>query len=126
MNKELTKKIIEKINNLDYDNYNKNIADEEASVMVDDKVYIFDEVDDFESEWVDDGKYSYKTNVAELSIYDAKRNKYTPTGIILSQNISRSGSYFSYYNYDYCNVVQVFRKEITIPEHIEVEYVENN
>lgn len=54
-----------------------------------------------EGKWLDGGKYQYKTDIGVLCEFDDKWNVVKMFDIAVISRVSRSGSYFSDYNYDY-------------------------
>lgn len=54
-----------------------------------------------EGDWVDGGKYQYRTDIGVLCECDEKWNVVKMFDIAITSKITRSGSYFSEYNYEY-------------------------
>lgn len=54
-----------------------------------------------EGNWVDEGKYQYRTDIGVLCEFDGKWNVVKMFDIAVTSEITRSGSYFTDYNYDY-------------------------
>lgn len=54
-----------------------------------------------EGNWEDKGKYQYRTDVGVLCQYDERWNVVKMFDIAVTSEITRSGSYFTDYNYDY-------------------------
>lgn len=54
-----------------------------------------------EGDWIDEGKYQYRTDIGVLCEFDEKWNVVKMFDIAVSSEITRSGSYFTDYNYDY-------------------------
>ena len=52
-------------------------------------------------DWIDEGKYQYRTDVGVLCEYDENWNVVKIFDIAITSDIIRSGSYFSDYNYEY-------------------------
>lgn len=88
-----------------------------------------------ESEWTDEGKYSCADKTYQLVSYDKNKSNYicdenmiAKYDLFINQSFSRSGSYFSDYNYQYNSpTVQVAVIE-RIPEkvikaHDEVRFI---
>jgi len=78
-----------------------------------------------EGDWVDEGKYQYRTDIGVLCEYDEKWNVVKMFDIAVASEITRSGSYFTDYNYDYedLEVNKIIKKVIPqqiIPERIVV------
>ena len=73
-------------------------------------------VDD--GDWVDEGKYQYRTDIGVLCEFDDKWNVVKMFGIAVTSEITRSGSYFTDYNYDYddLRVNKIIKK--VIPKQI--------
>ncbi len=71
-----------------------------------------------EGDWIDEGKYQYKTDVGVLCEYDENWNVVKIFDIAITSEITRSGSYFSDYNYEYdkLKVNKIIKK--VIPEQI--------
>lgn len=71
-----------------------------------------------EGSWDDEGKYQYRTDVGVLCEYDKKWNIVKMFDIAVTSQITRSGSYFSDYNYEYDNleVSKIIKK--VIPQQI--------
>lgn len=99
---------------------------EELGVTIDGVEYGLDIVE--ESNWDDQGKYQYKyvTGILCKSSEDGSVTKYD---IAVTQYITRSGSYFSdyYYDYDPLQVDQLVQKVIPqqiIPERTIVVFAE--
>lgn len=78
-----------------------------------------------EGDWIDEGKYQYRTDIGVLCEYDEKWNVVKMFDIAVTSEITRSGSYFSEYNYEYedLKVNKLIKKVIPqqiIPERIVV------
>ena len=58
-----------------------------------------------EGDWIDEGKYQYRTDIGVLCEFDDKWNVVKMFDIAVVSEITRSGSYFSEYNYEYDNLV---------------------
>lgn len=71
-----------------------------------------------EGDWVDEGKYQYRTDIGVLCEFDDKWNVVKMFDIAVVSEITRSGSYFSEYNYEYDNLVvnKIIKK--VIPKQI--------
>ena len=71
-----------------------------------------------EGNWVDEGKYQYRTDIGVLCEFDGKWNVVKMFDIAVTSEITRSGSYFSEYNYEYDNLVvnKIIKK--VIPKQI--------
>lgn len=54
-----------------------------------------------ESDWIDEGKYQHRTDIGVLCEYDEKWNVVKMFDIAVTAKITRSGFYFSNYDYDY-------------------------
>ena len=118
MDLEEAKKIVSHFNNED--------DCEELGATIDGIEYGLDIID--ETNWDDQGKYQYKdvTGVLCKTSEDGSVTKYD---IAVTQYITRSGSYFSdyYYDYDPLQVDQLVQKVIPqqiIPERIIVTFAE--
>lgn len=68
--------------------------------------------------WVDEGKYQYRTDIGVLCEFDDKWNVVKMFDIAVTSEITRSGSYFTDYNYDYddLGVNKIIKK--VIPQQI--------
>lgn len=85
-------------------------------------------------DWISDGKYENTTENYQLISYDNSEIKYPCSkniidyyNLIISQDVSRTGSYYTDWYYSYykpdINVVEtVTVAEVVIPEHDEVVY----
>ena len=71
-----------------------------------------------EGEWIDEGKYQYRTDIGVLCEFDDKWNVVKMFDIAVTSEITRSGSYFTDYNYDYedLKVNKIIKK--IIPQQI--------
>lgn len=74
-----------------------------------------------EGNWDDEGKYQYRTDIGVLCEYDKDWNLVKMYDIAVTSQITRSGSYFSdyYYEYEDLEVNKIIRKVIpkqVIPE----------
>lgn len=71
-----------------------------------------------ESDWVDGGKYQYRSDVGVLCECDDGWNVVKRFDIAVTSEITRSGSYFSEYNYEYedLEVNKIIKK--VIPQQI--------
>lgn len=71
-----------------------------------------------EGDWVDKGKYQYRTDIGVLCECDEKWNVVKMFDIAVTSKITRSGSYFSEYNYEHENlkVNKIIKK--VIPKQI--------
>lgn len=71
-----------------------------------------------EGDWIDEGKYQYRTDIGVLCEFDDKWNVVKMFDIAAVSKITRSGSYFSEYNYEYDNLVvnKIIKK--VIPKQI--------
>ena len=69
-------------------------------------------------DWIDEGKYQYRTDVGVLCEYDENWNVVKIFDIAITSDIIRSGSYFSDYNYEYdkLKINKIIKK--VIPEQI--------
>lgn len=118
MDLEEAKEIVSHFNNEDY--Y------EELGATIDGAEYGLDIVE--ESDWDDQGKYQYKdvTGILSEILEDGSVTKYD---IAVTQYITRCGSYFSDYNYEYdpLQIDQLVQKVIPqqiIPERTIVTFAE--
>lgn len=71
-----------------------------------------------EGDWVDEGKYQYRTDIGVLCEFDDKWNVVKMFDIAVTSEITRGGSYFTDYNYDYddLGVNKIIKK--VIPQQI--------
>lgn len=71
-----------------------------------------------EGDWIDEGKYQYRTDIGVLCEFDDKWNVVKMFDIAVTSEITRSGSYFTDYNYDYedLEVNKIIKK--VIPQQI--------
>jgi len=71
-----------------------------------------------EGDWIDEGKYQYRTDIGVLCEFDDKWNVVKMFDIAAVSEITRSVSYFSEYNYEYDNLVvnKIIKK--VIPKQI--------
>lgn len=71
-----------------------------------------------EGDWIDEGKYQYRTDIGVLCEFDDKWNVVKMFDIAVTSEITRSGSYFSEYNYEYDKLVvnKIIKK--VIPKQI--------
>lgn len=118
MNLEDAKKIVSHFNNED--------DFEELGATIDGVEYCLDFVD--ESNWDDQGKYQYK-NVTGILCKSSEDGSVIKYDIAVTQYITRSGSYFSdyYYEYEPLQVDQLVQKVIPqqiIPERTIVTFAE--
>ena len=102
------KKIIEEFNN---ESFLEDIGEEVNGTNY--GVKVLDE-----GSWDDEGKYQYRTDVGVLCEYDENWNIVKMFDIAVTSQITRSGSYFSDYNYDYekLEVNKIIKK--VIPQQI--------
>lgn len=108
MSLEDAKRIVGKFNK---DSSLEDIGEEVNGVNY--SVEVFDEGD-----WVDGGKYQYRTNIGVLCECDEGWNVVKMFDIAVTSEITRSGYYFSEYNYDYedLEVNKIIKK--VIPQQI--------
>lgn len=108
MSLEDAKKIIAEFNK---ESFLEDIGDEVDGVNY--GVKVLDEGD-----WVDKGKYQYRTDIGVLCECDEKWNVVKMFDIAVTSKITRSGSYFSEYNYEHENlkVNKIIKK--VIPQQI--------
>lgn len=108
MSLEEAKKIIAEFNK---ENFLEDIGEEVNGVNY--GVKVLDEGD-----WIDEGKYQYRTDIGVLCEFDEKWNVVKMFDIAATSEITRSGSYFSEYNYEYDNLAvnKIIKK--VIPKQI--------
>lgn len=108
MSLEDAKKIIEEFNK---ESFLEDIGDEVGGVNY--GVKILDE-----GNWIDKGKYQYRTDIGVLCEFDENWNVVKMFDITVTSEIVRSGSYFTDYNYDYedLEVKKIVKK--VIPKQI--------
>lgn len=75
--------------------------------------------------WDDQGKYQYRTDIGVLCEYDKGWNVVKMYDIAVTSQITRSGSYFTDYNYDYEDlkvnkIIKKFIPKQVIPERMVV------
>ena len=97
---------------------------EDNAVKIDGDTFGVTEFDD--GNWEDEGKYQYNTESGRLCRYDNEYSVVEKYDIYIELSITRSGSYFSDYYYEYDNVrayeiKKVLVPEVIIPEHYEDE-----
>ena len=80
--------------------------------------YAFNEFDNEED--IDEGKYKSGATIYELVVYD-ENDKEKQTGIFVRQSYTKYGEYWSGYEYEYDELVQVEEKQKTITYWAEVE-----
>jgi len=95
---------------------------EDNSFKIDGGVYGVTDFDD--GNWEDEGKYQYNTESGRLCRYDKEYNVIEKYDIYIESSISRSGSYFSDYYYEYTGIrayelKEILVAEVIIPEHYE-------
>lgn len=100
--------------------FDKESSLEDISMEVNGVRYGVDVIED--GSWEDDGKYQYKTDIGILCTYDKNYNVVNKYNVAVISNITRSGSYFSeyYYEYEDLEVKKIIEKVIPeqiIPEH---------
>jgi hypothetical protein len=122
MDKVTIDKIIAEIHSKGSDDWERDIASEDAYVKLDDSMYCFHTVDNCDIEWRDEGKYQFQETVAEIVQIDTNWKTIEKSGVFLFQSVTRSGSYFSDYYYDYSEVIIVEKKVKIIPEHEVIVY----
>lgn len=105
---EDAKKIIEEFNN---ESFLEDIGEEVNGTNY--GVKVLDE-----GNWDDEGKYQYRTDIGVLCEYDDKWNVIKMFNIAVTSQITRSGSYFSDYNYEYekLEINKIIKK--VIPQQI--------
>ena len=105
---EDAKKIVEEFNN---ESFLEDIGEEVNGINY--GVKVLDE-----GSWDDEGKYQYRTDIGVLCEYDENWNIVKMFDIAVTSQITRSGSYFSDYNYDYekLEVNKIIKK--VIPQQI--------
>ena len=108
MSLEDAKKIIGEFDN---ESFLEDISDEVNGANYGIKVFE-------EGDWIDEGKYQYRTDIGVLCEFDDKWNVVKMFDIAAVSEITRSGSYFSEYNYEYDNLVvnKIIKK--VIPKQI--------
>jgi len=114
MNIELFSLIVKKLGESDLEDF---------SFKGDGKIYGFKDVGD--GNWDDQGKYQYKYDEGQLMEMDEKYKEVQLFPFGVTRSVSRSGSYFSDYDYSYEPYEMFEIKEITIPEQIIPAHVEN-
>lgn len=79
--------------------FDKDCSLEDIGEKVNGVNYYVDVLD--EGDWVDGKKYQYRTDIGVLCECDEKWNVVKMFDIAITSKITRSGSYFSEYNYKY-------------------------
>lgn len=82
-----------------------------------------------EGDWNDEGKYQYRTDIGVLCEYDNDWNMTKMFDIAVTSQMTRSGSYFSdyYYEYEDLEVNKIIKKVIpkqVIPERTVITLAE--
>ena len=93
-----------------------------AYVDSDGKIYGFKSVGD--DSWEDEGKYQYKNEEGQLIEMNEDYDEIQTFNYGVSRNISRTGSYYTDYNYDdepyeFFEIKEVLVPEVIIPAHTE-------
>lgn len=96
--------------------FDKDCSLEDIGEEVNGVNYYVDVLD--EGDWVDGGKYQYRTDIGVLCECDEKWNVVKMFDIAVTSKITRSGSYFSEYNYEYDELVINKIIEKVIPKQI--------
>lgn len=96
--------------------FDKDCSLEDIGEEVNGVNYYVDVLD--EGDWVDGGKYQYRTDIGVLCECDEKWNVVKMFDIAVTSKITRSGSYFSEYNYEYDELVVNKIIEKVIPKQI--------
>lgn len=115
MQAKLLKEIVEKLSE-------ENGSLEDLSVEVDGIAYGVTE--HMIDKWDDEGKYQFTTEHGTLCSYDENYKVVDSFPIFLERGITRSGSYFSDYNYDYDDIQVYELHKVTVPEQIIPEHTE--
>ena len=111
MNKELLLKIAYIIND-------EELSLEDCLVEVDNVKYSFENVS--QEPWDDQGKYQHSSYEGQLCRVDEDYNTLELYDYYIDQSISRSGSYYSDWYYDYQNVRIYKIEKVLIPEEVKV------
>lgn len=96
--------------------FDKDCSLEDIGEEVNGINYYVDVLD--EGDWVDGGKYQYRTDIGVLCECDEKWNVVKMFDIAVTSKITRSGFYFSEYNYEYDELVVNKIIEKVIPKQI--------
>lgn len=112
IDKELLKQIVNQIDDEDID---------DVVVEVNDNRYGFSAIED--GSWEDDGrgKYYTKESTYILGLYGENEDKWRfieKYNVIVSQGVSKTGSYYTDWNYEYEEPTFSYAKEEVIPEQI--------
>ena len=115
MNKKLALEIVE--------GFGKENIEEISHIVIEGVKYSITEFNDDE-EWIDEGKYQYSSQSARICSLDKDDNVLEKFDFWIEQDITRSGSHFSEYYYEYDNIKlfkieKVIVPEVIIPEHEE-------
>lgn len=119
MNKELFLEIVKDLRKTSLDDY--------AYKHKDNKIYGFKSIGDGDDSWDDQGKYQYKTESGQLIEMDENYKEIKSFNFGVSRCVTRSGSYFSDYNYEY-NPYEMYEikeeliPEVIIPAHTELKW----
>lgn len=119
MSLEDAKKIVEEFDN---EHFLEDIGEEVNGINY--GIRVLDE-----GNWDDEGKYQYRTDIGVLCEYDKNWNVVKMFDIAITSEITRSGSYFSdyYYEYEPLTVNKIIKKVIpkqVIPERTVVTVAE--
>ena len=89
---------------------------EDQSVIVNDVKYYLIEVEN--TGWEDDGKYDFQDATYQVTSVDENYKPIKKYNAFISQSVSRTGSYYSDYYYDYLEI-ESYRMEVEhVPEKI--------
>ncbi|HCL4447164.1 TPA: hypothetical protein N2D16_002769 [Clostridium botulinum] len=103
---ELGKKIIKECGSEDLESCD--------SFKIDGDIYALEQIE--EGDWISEGKYEYSSNVFRIGIANKecawKVDK--PLNLYINQDVSRTGSYYTDYTYDYEEPYIVEQKEETV------------
>lgn len=117
MNKELFLEIVASMDS--------EVCLEDFSYKHNGEKYGFDISDDG---WEDDGKYQYKYEQGQLVEFDEKYHIIQKFNFGITRTVSRTGSYYNDYYYDYSSIeaheiTEIIVPEVIIPEHTEEKWI---
>lgn len=112
---ELGKKICDEIGERDIESASSE------GINIDGKVYALEEVK--EIEWEDEGKYQNGECVYRIGVAydDIPYNIEIPFDLYIKQYVSRNGSYYTDYNYEYEKPFVVEKKEVTTIKWVKIK-----
>lgn len=91
---------------------NGDLALADQEVVLDNYKYYFEEVE--EGDWVDNGKYAHSYTVYRVSKWALDGEHIDDLDLLIKQDCTRTGSYYSYYEFYYESIYMVEKREKTI------------